>query len=90
MSIPSGNVDFAPTFLQMLGLPVPSSMQGRPLVEALRMPIAGRSTPSVRKTQQVATTSDGTYSQTAFFSIVRVGSNDYRYLDYTKVTRAKN
>lgn len=90
VSIPSGNVDFAPTFLQMLGLPVPSSMQGRPLVEALRMPIAGRALPSVRKLQQVAATSDGTYSQTAFFSIVRVASTDYRYLDYTKVTRTKN
>lgn len=89
VSIPSGNVDFAPTFLHMLGLPVPSSMQGRPLVEALRMPTAGRSTPSVRKTQQVAATPDGTYSQTAFFSIVRVGSNDYRYLDYTKVSRQR-
>ena len=89
VSIPSGNVDFAPTFLHMLGLPVPASMQGRPLVEALRMPVAGRSTPTVRKTQQVATTSDGTYSQTAFFSVVRVGSKDYRYLDYTKVTRTK-
>jgi arylsulfatase A-like enzyme len=88
VSIPSGNVDFAPTFLQMLGLHVPSSMQGRPLVEALRMPTGG-STPTVRKSQQVATTSDGTYSQTAFFSIVRVDSNDYRYLDYTKVTRAR-
>ena len=89
VSIASGNVDFAPTFLHMLGLQIPSSMQGRPLVEALRMPAAGRSTPSVRKTQQVAKTSDGTYSQTAFFSIVRVGSNDYRYLDYTKVTRVR-
>jgi arylsulfatase A-like enzyme len=89
VSIPSGNVDFAPTFLHMLGLPVPSSMQGRPLVEALRMRTAGRSTPSVRKTQQVAATPDGTYSQTAFFSIVRVGSNDYRYLDYTKVSRQR-
>ena len=88
VSIPSGNVDFVPTFLQMLGLPVPASVQGRPLVEALRLPVAGQTAPSVRKTQQSARTSDGTYSQTAFFSIVRVGSREYRYLDYTKVTRA--
>ena len=87
VTIPSGNVDFAPTFLQMLGLAVPSSMQGRPLGEAMRA--AGRSTPSVRKSQQVASTADGTYSQTAFFSIVRVGTREYRYLDYTKVTRAR-
>ena len=90
VNVASGNVDFAPTFLQMLGLPVPSSMQGRPLVEALRQPVAGQPAPSVRKTQQAARTSDGAYSQTAFFSIVRVGSNDYRYLDYTKVTRGES
>ena len=90
VSIPSGNVDFAPTFLHMLGLRVPSSMQGRPLVEALRTPVAGQSMPSVRKFQQFVTTPDRTYSQTAFFSVVRVGANEYRYLDYTKVTRAKN
>lgn len=89
VNIPSGNVDFAPTFLHMLGLAIPSSMQGRPLAEALRTPISGVPAPSVRRSQQVASTSDGTYSQTAFFSIVRVGSNDYRYLDYTKVTRVK-
>lgn len=88
VSIPSANVDFAPTFLHMLGLPIPSSMQGRPLVEALRV-AADRPAPSVRRTQQVATTSDRTYSQTAFFSIVRVGAAEYRYLDHTKVTRAK-
>ena len=89
VNVPSGNVDFAPTFLSMLGLAIPSSMQGRPLFEALRIPVAGQPAASVRKTEQAARTSDGTYSQTAFFSIVRVGSNDYRYLDYTKVTRAK-
>jgi len=88
VSIPSGNVDFVPTFLQMLGLPVPASAQGRPLVEALRLPAAGQPAATVRKTQQSARTSDGTYSQTAFFSIVRVGSREYRYLDYTTVTRA--
>ena len=87
VTTPSGNVDFAPTFLQMLGLPVPSSVQGRLLNEALRMP-AERTAPSVSKVQQTAQTS--TYSQTAFFSVVRVGSNEYRYLDYTKVTRTKN
>jgi arylsulfatase A-like enzyme len=86
VTIPSGNVDFAPTFLSMLGFTIPSSMQGRPLFEALRLPVAGQPAASVRKTQQMVQTS--TYSQTAFFSIVQVGSNEYRYLDYTKVTRA--
>src|SRR6185436_10212398 len=36
VSNPSGNVDFAPTFLRLLGLKVPSSMQGRVLEEGLR------------------------------------------------------
>jgi arylsulfatase A-like enzyme len=84
---PSGNVDFAPTFLSMLGFTIPSSMQGRPLFEALRLPVAGQPAASVLKTQQMVQTS--AYSQTAFFSVVVVGSNEYRYLDYTKVTRAR-
>jgi len=33
--VPSGNVDFAPTFLYTLGLDIPSSMQGRVLHELL-------------------------------------------------------
>lgn len=88
VSVPSANVDFAPTFLHMLGLPIPASMQGRPLVEALRAP-ADRPAPSVRRSQQAAMTPDRRYSQTAFFSLVRVGSSEYRYLDHTTVTRAK-
>ena len=34
IDVPSGNVDFSPTFLSLLGLEVPSSMQGRVLREA--------------------------------------------------------
>jgi arylsulfatase A-like enzyme len=86
VSVPTGNVDFAPTFLHMLGLPIPSTMQGRPLVEGLR---ADRSAATVRTIQQTAKTVDGSYSQTAFFSIVRAGQRDYRYLDYTRVTRSR-
>ena len=36
IDVPSSNVDFAPTFLHLLGLDIPSSMQGRVLREALR------------------------------------------------------
>ncbi len=87
VNVPSGNVDFAPTFLHMFGIAIPSTMQGRPLVEALRTTTGSRATPTVRQIQQTARTADGSYSQTAFFSIVRYGTTDYRYLDYTKVTR---
>jgi arylsulfatase A-like enzyme len=82
---PSGNIDFAPTFLHMLGIAIPSSMQGRPLVEALR--VSGNQRPRVTKMQRTARTKDGSYSQTAFFSIVRAGRNEYRYLDYAQATR---
>jgi arylsulfatase A-like enzyme len=86
VSAPSGSVDFAPTFLRLLGIPVPSSMQGRILQEGLRTgpgPGAG----PVQHSQQTVATSGGSFSQTAFFSIVRSGGRAYRYLDYTKVTR---
>jgi arylsulfatase A-like enzyme len=33
---PSGNIDIAPTILNLEGIPIPSEMQGRPLLEALR------------------------------------------------------
>jgi predicted AlkP superfamily pyrophosphatase or phosphodiesterase len=86
VTVPSANVDFAPTFLHMLGIAIPSSMQGRPLVEALRV---NGNAPAARvtKMQHSARTKDGKYSQTAFFSVVRSGQRDYRYFDYAKVER---
>jgi arylsulfatase A-like enzyme len=86
VSVPSGNVDFAPTFLHMLGIAVPSTMQGRPLIEALRT--ASQPAATVTKMQHATRTKDGAYSQTAYFSIVRAGAKEYRYLDYTQVVRA--
>ena len=85
VSAPSGNVDFAPTFLRMLGIAAPSTMQGRPLVEAMRA--ASAPPAQVTKMEHSARTRDGAYSQTAYFSIVRVAGKEYRYLDYTKVAR---
>ena len=75
VNVPSGNVDFAPTFLHMFGIAIPSTMQGRPLFEALRATTGARATPTVRQLQQTARTVDGSYSQTAFFSIVRSGTS---------------
>ena len=86
LDVPSGNVDFAPTFLRALGIAVPQTMQGRPLVEAFRGALAG-ATPTVTQSRHTARTADGSYAQTAHFSIVRAGGVDYRYLDYTAVTR---
>lgn len=84
VTTPSGNVDFAPTFLHLLGIAVPSTMQGRPLVEGLR---STKATPVVRSMEHAVRTADGAYNLTAHFSIVNTNGADYRYLDYTKVTR---
>jgi hypothetical protein len=85
--VPSGNVDFAPTFLHLLGIAAPRSMQGRVLYEGLRVG-AKQGPAQIRTMQQTAATADGAYRQTAHFSIVRSGGVDYRYLDYTVVTRS--
>lgn len=83
---PSANVDFAPTFLRLLGLPIPGSVQGRPLGEAL----AGGPTlnaNAVRRTEHTVKTPDGVYTLTAVFSSVNQGGREYRYFDETKVIR---
>ena len=83
---PSANVDFAPTFLHLLGLPIPSSMQGRALDEAL----AGAATVragAVRKSEHTVATPDRAYTVTATFSTITSGGREYRYLDQTKVVR---
>ena len=83
---PSANVDFAPTFLTLLGLAIPPSVQGRPLSEALA---AGPSLAAnaVRTVEHTASTPDGTYSVAATFSIVSADGREYRYFDGTRVTR---
>ena len=88
VSAPTGNVDFAPTFPHLLGVAAPRSMQGRVLFEGLRAGTKQNRT-SVRTIHQTAATADGSYRQTAYFSIVRSDGADYRYLDYTQVTRSQ-
>jgi hypothetical protein len=85
VTMPSGNVDFGATFLRLLGLAIPPSMQGRPLLEGLVEGSNGGST--VRTVEHTATTPDGTYAVTATFSILSSGGREYRYLDGTRVTR---
>ena len=86
VDVPSANVDFSPTFLRLLGIAIPTSMQGRPLEEALvdGVPLGAN---AVRATEHSASTPDGTYAVTAMFSIVRAGGREYRYLDATRVAR---
>ncbi len=83
---PSGNVDFAPTFLHLIGADIPRSMEGRVLEEALR----GGPNPASLKVQpsrQTVRNASGSYSLTAFFSTVTSSRGSYRYFDSTKVDR---
>ncbi|TDI26991.1 MAG: alkaline phosphatase family protein [Acidobacteria bacterium] len=82
IDVPSGNVDFAPTFLHLLGIDVPSSMQGRVLHEVLR----GGPDPTevaVETMEVRVENEDGSYVLTAVSSVVEGRS----YLDYTTVER---
>jgi len=80
--IPTGNVDIAPTLLQLLGVPVPVSMTGRVIREGLREGPAVSSVRVERLTETVRTP-DGGYELTAHTSVV----DGHRYLDDTEVTR---
>jgi arylsulfatase A-like enzyme len=84
--VPSANVDFAPTFLRLLGIPIPPSVQGRPLEEAL-VDRAALDANAVREFEHTARTPDGKYAVTGSFSIVRIGDREYRYLDRTTAVR---
>lgn len=83
---PSANVDFAPTFLRLLGLPIPPSVQGRPLTEGLVAGPAVRAN-AVRRSRHRAVTVDGAYAVTATFSTVTADGRVYRYLDQTEALR---
>jgi arylsulfatase A-like enzyme len=85
VEIPSANVDLAPTFLSLLGIALPASMQGRPLQEAFS---SGQSAPpSFYESGIVTGTKDNAYGVRASFSIVEVDGRRYRYFDRTDVVR---
>jgi len=79
-SLPTANVDLAPTLLHLLGIMPPSSMTGRVIEEGLR---AGSREPARVVSRQTVRSPDRTYTVTAHFSSV----GTHRYLDYTEVTR---
>jgi predicted AlkP superfamily pyrophosphatase or phosphodiesterase len=84
IEVPSANVDFAPTFLTLFGLPVPATMHGRPLAEALR----GRPDAAAGVTfTHTVRTGDDTYAATAMFSTVSNNGRESRYFDGAKVFR---
>jgi predicted AlkP superfamily pyrophosphatase or phosphodiesterase len=84
VDIPSANVDLAPTFLTLLGVDPPMSMEGRPLREAFA---AGPASHSSSESRVVAGTRDNTYEVRATFSSVEADGRRYRYFDRADVTR---
>ena len=83
---PSANVDFAPTFLRLLDIDIPSSVQGRVLEEAL-VGRTSRASDTVRVTEHTVTTPDATYGVTGMFSIVSAGGREFQYFDGARVSR---
>ena len=81
-SVPTGNVDIAPTVLRLLGLETPPSMTGRVIEEALRSGPAPASVRVEHSTESVRN-GDGTYVLTAHVS----AAAGRRYLDFTEVVR---
>jgi predicted AlkP superfamily pyrophosphatase or phosphodiesterase len=86
INTPSANVDFAPTLLSLLGVAVPSSMEGRILSEAFTTGPAAARLP-VRRDTHTVRTPDGSYSVTAMLSTVTTPAGSYRYFDSAKATR---
>ncbi|MEE2792718.1 MAG: alkaline phosphatase family protein [Acidobacteriota bacterium] len=82
IGVPSGNVDFAPTILHLLGLEIPASMTGRVMYEALRGGPAVADV-AVETRELRVDNADGSYRLGAVISEV----SGHRYLDYTTVER---
>jgi arylsulfatase A-like enzyme len=82
--VPTSNVDIAPTILKLLGLPIPASMTGRSIDEALR---TGPAIASVRVGHRVerARSADGAYEVEARISTAA----GHSYLDDTEVRRPR-
>lgn len=89
INLPSGNVDIAPTVLRMLGLPLPQTMQGRVLEEALTDgpdPATLSVTTDTLSTQMSFPTGEGmTYTLESRTSTVA----GHVYFDYARATRTQ-
>ena len=78
--LPTGNVDFSPTLLSLLGVPIPDSMQGRVLSEAF---LDGPEAIAVKSTVHRVQSQDGLHQLKAAISDV----DGHNYLDYTQIER---
>jgi arylsulfatase A-like enzyme len=81
-SVPTSNVDLAPTLLRLMNLPIPASMTGRVFDEAF---VDGPPLDSIKvdHTTQTARNADGSYEVVAHVST----AGGRRYLDFTEVHR---
>jgi predicted AlkP superfamily pyrophosphatase or phosphodiesterase len=77
IDLPAGNQDIAPTLLALEGLPVPASMDGRVLAEAMKGHANGRTAHAVAKRVEART---GTYC--AEIEVSELGHR--RYLDQAR------
>lgn len=76
-SVPTGNVDLAPTILHLLGIEPPPQMDGRVLHELLRGGDPATSIKIHERTHRAAVTLDGGFRYEAEFDTLRVGSTVY-------------
>ena len=84
VTLPTSNVDFAPTFLYLLGLPAAPTMAGRPLTEAFR---DGPELPAERRPAELTReTADGRYRAIARTTVVF----GRRYLDAATAERRRS
>lgn len=82
-SIPTANVDIAPTALRILGVTPPASMTGRVIQEALGV---GPDPTSIAVERGTASATANAYTVTLDYSIVE----ERRYINFTRVTRAND
>ncbi len=81
-AVPAGNVDVAPTLLRLLGLPIPPTMQGRVLGEAL----ACESPTTETTAHDVASIDEGDVRTELCWSTV----DGHHYLDFGRRVPARN
>ncbi len=83
-SVPSGNVDIAPTILSILNLPVPEYMDGRVIKEGL----LGGPDPASVVVIKVQSEAEGESEHVKYrLSLTRSMVNDHHYVDETQVER---
>ena len=83
-AVPTGNVDLAPTMLRLLGIPIPESMEGRVLMEA----IVGGPDPSDTEVARREYAADATWEGGGYRVVIHRSEVDGTpYVDFAEVAR---